>query len=142
MPHMMLTPTRRILIVEDDAQTKAVMARLILAQGFDVVTASTLAEARQCAEAGDIGFLITDLGLADGNGWELIAELHERWGIKGAAISGFGMEGDVERSRHAGFLLHLTQPIDRDALHRILALAKQELAESLPRLRSADGTAI
>jgi ActR/RegA family two-component response regulator len=68
MSRMMPTPPRRILIGEDDAQTKAVMARLIFAQGFDVVTASTLAEARQCAEAGDIGFLITDLGLADGNG--------------------------------------------------------------------------
>jgi hypothetical protein len=71
----------------------------------------------------------------------LIAELHERWGIKGAAISGFGMEGDVERSRHAGFLLHLTKPIDRNALHRILALAKQELAEPRPRSGLADGIA-
>jgi CheY-like chemotaxis protein len=121
---------RRILIVEDHALTRSVMARLVRAQGFTVVTAGTLAEARQHGEDGDIGFLISDLGLADGSGWELMGEFHQRWGIKGVAISGFGMECDIEQSRTAGFLLHLTKPIDNLALNRILELARNELGQT------------
>jgi DNA-binding response OmpR family regulator len=127
---------RFVLIVEDHGQTSHVMARLVRARGFQVVTASSLAEARECAQQGNIGFLISDLGLPDGNGCDLMAELQARHGIKGAAISGFGMEGDVERSRKAGFAMHLTKPIRMTDLDQVLALAKSEIEKF-----GVDGTA-
>jgi DNA-binding response OmpR family regulator len=126
-------PTRCILIVEDHGQTSHVMARLVRARGFEVKTASSLAEARECASKGGVGFLISDLGLPDGNGCDLMAELQARYGIKGAAISGFGMESDVARSRQAGFVMHLTKPIRMAELDQVLALAKIEIEKAEPR---------
>lgn len=118
---------RHILIVEDHGPTRAVMARLVEAQGFTTLTAATVTEALQLAATGEVGFLISDLGLNDGDGWQLMTELHTRWGINGVAISGFGMQDDVAHSENAGFLLHLTKPIDHAALQQILDLARLEI---------------
>jgi CheY-like chemotaxis protein len=103
------------------------MARLMTARGFHVLAASSLAEARACVRQGNVGFLISDLGLPDGNACELMAELHQRLGISGAAISGYGMESDLMQSRQAGFALHLTKPIAMGDLERVLTLARIEL---------------
>jgi two-component system CheB/CheR fusion protein len=64
--------------------------------------------------------LISDIGLPDGNGWDLMARFKAQGGGPGIAISGFGQEDDVERSRRAGFSEHLIKPIDFDALRDAL----------------------
>lgn len=122
-------PPRPVLLVEDHAQTIKVMVRLMAARSFRVLTASSLAEARAVAAAHDIGFLISDLGLPDGSGGELMKELHDRLGIIGVALTGYGMDADVAQARAMGFVLHLTKPIQIGDLDRALALAKQELAK-------------
>lgn len=113
------------------------MARLARARGLPVMTAGSLAEARKCISEGKVGFLISDLGLPDGNGCDLMIELRERFGIKGVAISGFGMETDLARTREAGFALHLIKPIGLVDLERVLAMARTEL--SRPDLPSHQG---
>lgn len=118
---------RQILLVEDDPQTTQVMARMVRARGFAVVVARSLEEARQCAAQDNIGFVISDVGLPDGKGWELMRELRDRFGLEGVAISGFGMEADLARSREAGFVLHLTKPIQIGDLNKALALAQRAL---------------
>jgi CheY-like chemotaxis protein len=123
-------PQRAILIVEDHAQTSHIMARLVSARGFKVLTAGSLAEARECVRQGNVGFLISDLGLPDGNGCELMAELRDRFGIKGAAITGFGMDTDLAQTLQAGFTLHLTKPISATDLERVLAQARIELTSA------------
>lgn len=123
---------RAILIVEDHQPTAAVLARLVTARGFRVVTASTVAEARRVANENNIGFVITDLGLADGDGWQLMAELHEQTGVNGAAVSGFGMTTDLERSHQAGFIMHLVKPISVHQLESLLEMARRELDQSSP----------
>src|SRR3954465_11025803 len=120
---------RQILLVEDDAETTRVMARLVLARGFPVVIARSLEEARRCAANGNIGFVISDVGLPDGSGCELMTELHQTWGLQGVAISGLGMEADLVRSREAGFVLHLIKPIQVTDLDRVLDLAQREFAK-------------
>ena len=131
---MNILPPRQVLLVEDDPQTTQVMARLMRARGFPVRVACSLAEARRCAAQGNIGFLISDVGLSDGSGCELMAELRDSLGLQGVAISGYGMEADVTRSREAGFVLHLTKPIQISDLDRVLELARRELA------KEADGS--
>lgn len=123
---------RAILIVEDHPATTAVMARLVRARGFEVVTASSADEARRAVHVHNIGFVITDLGLADGDGWELMTELHEQMGINGAAVSGFGMTADLDRSREAGFIMHLVKPISVHQLESLLVMARSELEGSSP----------
>lgn len=124
--------TRFILLVEDHPSTADVMARMMRARGFSVLAATSLAEARKLASDHDIGFVISDLGLADGNGWELMAELHRQSGINGAAVSGFGMEADMKRSREAGFILHLVKPIQIGELEHLLTVARSELDQPPP----------
>ncbi len=123
------SPPRPILIVEDHQQTTKILVRLVQARGFRVLTAHSLAEARQIAATHDIGFLISDLGLPDGHGGELMKELHERLGIAGVALTGYGMDTDVTLTRQMGFALHLTKPIQIADLEKALALAKVELAK-------------
>lgn len=133
---MALSP-RYILLVEDHAETAKVMARLVRARGFPVLMATSLAEARGLARSHEIGFVISDLGLADGDGCELMAELHQKLGVNGAAVSGFGMETDLERTRGAGFILHLVKPIQVDQLEKLLIVARRELDAPPP---SSGGT--
>lgn len=59
-----------------------------------------------------------------------MTELQRSLGIKGVAISGFGMEGDIARSNKAGFAFHLTKPIRITDLDKVLALAKQEIDQA------------
>lgn len=125
-------PPPAILVVEDHRQTTQVMVRLVEARGFRVVAAHSLAEARAIAAVHDIGFLISDLGLPDGNSGELMKELHDRLGIVGVALTGYGMDADVAQARAMGFILHLTKPIQIGDLEKALVLARAELAKPRP----------
>ncbi|HTJ77370.1 MAG TPA: response regulator [Rariglobus sp.] len=128
----MEAPSRSILIVEDHSPTSAVFARMVRARGFRVVAASSLAEAREAAAQHDIGFLISDLGLADGDGCELMQELRARYGIRGAVISGYGSAADLARSAEAGFIVHLVKPITAAELEDVLKIARRELERRPP----------
>ena len=57
--------------------------------------------------------LLSDLGLPDGSGLDLIREIRARCGpeVKAICLSGYGMEEDMRQSREAGFLAHLTKPV-------------------------------
>jgi DNA-binding response OmpR family regulator len=116
-----------ILIIEDHIQTSHVMARLVRARGFAVEVAGSLTEARACIARGRVGFVISDLGLPDGSACEFMAAARDRHGLKGATISGYGMDGDIARSREAGFIIHLTKPIRMTELEEVLTLARHEI---------------
>jgi CheY-like chemotaxis protein len=100
-----------ILIVEDHAHTAAVMRNLLARDGHDVLTASTVREASVILHSKTLDLLISDLGLPDGSGYEVMRQLAEVSAAKGIAISGYGMEDDVKRSSKAGFSIHLTKPV-------------------------------
>ena len=69
--------------------------------------------------------IVSDLGLPDGSGYELMRALQDRYGARGIALSGFGMEGDILRGREAGFLEHLVKPVDVATLDQaILRVAR------------------
>ena len=70
----------------------------------------------EAAERGQFDLLISDVGLPDGSGLELITRLRAKSKIPGIAISGFGMNGDVEKSIKAGFTEHLVKPVHLEEL--------------------------
>jgi CheY-like chemotaxis protein len=109
-----------ILLVEDHADTAEAMADLLTLQGHRVTLANCVAAAREAAaaaqEEGRIDLVISDLGLPDGSGQDLMRELVRRWGLVGIAVSGYGMDEDIQRSREAGFARHLTKPVNLQAL--------------------------
>jgi DNA-binding response OmpR family regulator len=75
-----------------------------------------VAEARALAASKRFDLLISDLGLPDGSGLELMRALRDAQGMKGIALSGFGTDEDVAASAAAGFAAHLTKPVDWDRL--------------------------
>jgi two-component system CheB/CheR fusion protein len=122
-----MTEDRRLnlLLVEDHADTAEAMADLLRALGHRITLAGSLASARAAAAAEEAGggkfdLVVSDLGLPDGSGLDLMRELSGRYGLKGVALSGYGMEEDVRRSHEAGFSKHLTKPVTVQALKAIL----------------------
>ena len=105
-----------ILLVEDHPDTAEAMADLLRLSGHQVTVAGTVAGGLAAAEAGAFDLLLSDLGLPDGSGQDLMRELGRRYRLKGIALSGYGMEEDVRRSHEAGFARHLTKPVNRQAL--------------------------
>ncbi|HXE55471.1 MAG TPA: response regulator [Tepidisphaeraceae bacterium] len=109
-----------ILLVEDHADTARAMGRLLRRRGYSVHAATTMTDALAAARGRAFDLIISDIGLPDGSGLELMRQLLAERPIKGIALTGFGMEEDVERSRAAGFSEHLTKPIDMSQLQAAL----------------------
>lgn len=117
-----LSQSISVLLVEDHEPTSAVLTQLLLRRNYKVKTAASLAEARLFAGKEDFQLLISDIGLPDGSGFDLMKELRKR-NVKGIALTGYGMEHDIERSRDAGFTAHLTKPVRIQSLDDVLATA-------------------
>ena len=115
----------RLLIVEDNEPTRATMKRLLERSGYRVCTAATVSEALAVASANKCDVLVSDLGLPDGSGLDLMREIHQRYGWPGIALTGYGMEEDIRRVTECGFRAHLVKPIDiaqlRMTIERLLA---------------------
>jgi signal transduction histidine kinase len=109
-----------ILLVEDHADTLRVMSRLLGIAGYNVLTATAMAEALQVAAQNEIHLVVSDLGLPDGSGIDLMRSLKERSPVKGIALSGFGMDEDIRKSEEAGFLRHLTKPVNFQVLEDVI----------------------
>jgi PAS domain S-box-containing protein len=101
----------RILLVEDDPMTARIMARLLRQQGHSVTTANTYRDALAASESAH-DLVISDIGLPDGSGLELMRRVSALRRVPAIALTGFGMEDDVRRCHEAGFAAHLTKPID------------------------------
>ncbi|HSU67420.1 MAG TPA: ATP-binding protein [Tepidisphaeraceae bacterium] len=115
-PRSATSPGIHILLVEDHEDTAKIMARLLAGKGYQVTTAASAAEALKHAETQRFDLLVSDLGLPDRSGFELMEELRRQRPIPGIALSGFGMDEDVERSKAAGFAQHLTKPVNFQSL--------------------------
>ncbi len=122
-------PALRLLLVEDHEATMSVLSRLLAAAGHQVTQARTVTEALGAAACNSFDLVISDLGLPDGSGTELMAKLRASYGLRGIALSGYGMDEDISRSLAAGFITHLTKPVDFGQLQRALRLRD---AEGLP----------
>ncbi|HTO02932.1 MAG TPA: ATP-binding protein, partial [Opitutus sp.] len=111
----------RLLLVEDDDSSLETFSRLLRRDGHDVVPVSTVVDALAAANSGTFDLVISDIGLPDGTGIELMEQLRRKHGLRGVALSGYGMEEDVARTRQAGFVTHLIKPIQIAELRRVLA---------------------
>lgn len=113
----------QILFVEDHKDTARVLGRILKSAGFEVSHADTLARARELAARRRFDLVISDLGLPDGSGLDLMRGLRETQGLNGIALSGFGTDDDVAASYAAGFAEHVTKPVDwerlRNAIERL-----------------------
>jgi CheY-like chemotaxis protein len=102
----------RLLLVEDHEDTQQSLTRLLQRRGYEVRVAGSLQSALAVAPDYNFDVLISDMGLPDGTGLDLMAKLCQDRSVRGIALSGYGMEEDVQRSRNAGYAEHLTKPVD------------------------------
>jgi PAS domain S-box-containing protein len=110
----------RVLLVEDHADTRHVLTRLLASFGCDVTAVGSVREAVAAAERQTFDLLLSDIGLPDGTGLDVMRHVAARSKVTGIALSGFGQDEDVRRSREAGFVTHLTKPVTLQALKEVI----------------------
>ncbi len=115
-------PPLRILLVEDHGVTAKMMRMVLAGEGHTVETVSDVSAALEIAEHKRFDLLLSDLGLPDGSGHELLRALRQRGHrFPAVALSGYGREEDIQRSCDAGFAAHLTKPASREAVLETIA---------------------
>jgi len=110
----------RILLVEDHEDSNRSLTNLLRRRGYHVQSALNFQSALDLGTKGEFDVLISDLALPDGSGIDLMQTLQSTRPILGIALTGFGMEDDVRKSREAGFQHHLVKPIDLNKLDLLI----------------------
>jgi CheY-like chemotaxis protein len=106
----------RILLIEDHADTREVMVRLLSRDKATVRAVATGAEALDAMDAEPFDLVICDITLPDCTGWTLLPRLKSKQTFKSIALTAHAFHADEENSRRAGFDLHINKPVDRDSL--------------------------
>lgn len=108
-------PAHRILLVEDNRDNATAIAELLRVHGHQVDVADSISAALERAKCG-FDVLVSDIGLPDGTGRDLMRQLRSSGPVRGIALTGYGSDADVSNSMDAGFACHLTKPVDPDRL--------------------------
>lgn len=114
----------RLLVVEDHVDSAELLAELLENHGHSVRVATNASDAFALASEHPFDVVVSDVGLPDASGYELMQRLRERFAMKGIAVTGAGRAADIEKGREAGFSAHLTKPVS----FRKLQEALQQLA--------------
>ncbi len=102
-----------VLLVEDDPDSGQALRDLLSEEGFEVRLAANVEEALRAFADRPCDVLVTDLGLPDGSGIDLLSKLKPlRPGLLAVVLSGYGMEDDIQRSQRAGFSAHFVKPLN------------------------------
>lgn len=107
--------------MEDHHDTRDLMETILSGLGHEVKTAGSVAAGKELAAEYSFDLVISDLGLPDGSGLDLMQHLRREHGLKGIALTGYGMEEDLARTREAGFAKHLVKPIDFEQLETAIS---------------------
>ncbi|HTV42544.1 MAG TPA: CheR family methyltransferase [Candidatus Sulfotelmatobacter sp.] len=112
----------QVLLVEDHEPTRSALARLLANRQHRVMVAGSVSEAVSLSEKTHFDLVISDIGLPDGSGYDLFKNvLKHSPNARGIALTGYGMDEDLARSKESGFSMHLTKPVKIDALDDALA---------------------
>ena len=111
-----------ILLVEDHEPTRVALSNLLIRRGYHVIVAGSGREARDAAAKNKITLVISDIGLPDESGHDLMKHLSTTLRLKGIALTGYGMEEDIARCLASGFTTHLIKPVNIHSLETAMAL--------------------
>jgi signal transduction histidine kinase len=111
---------RRVLLVDDHHDTCIGMKRMLERRGYEITVAHSADQAAEKVRTQEFDLLISDIGLPDRSGYELMREVRLNKNLPGIALSGFGTEQDVNQARAAGFSEHLTKPINFERLEKTI----------------------
>lgn len=110
----------QILVVEDHSDTRRVLAGLLAHFGHIISAADNVASAMAFVKAKHFDAIVSDLGLPDGSGFDVIREAKRQQHLTGVALTARGEYEDIKRGRDAGFDYHLTKPVDFAQLRNVL----------------------
>ena len=130
----------RVLVVDDHEDTLRVLRRLLESLGYRVATAGSATAALNYVAANEVDVLVSDIGLPDASGHDLVRQVKKIRNVPAVAISGFGSATDIQNSRDAGFYAHLTKPLDFDLLHATIQQARAGLGILVTMLNLETGT--
>jgi CheY-like chemotaxis protein len=111
----------RILLVEDHSETRRALSRLLSYFGDEVSVADSTQSALEFVDAKKFDVVLSDIGLPDGTGYDVISNAKQKQKLKGVALTAFGTEADVRRSKEEGFDFHLIKPVDLHELRAVLS---------------------
>ncbi|HEU0274920.1 MAG TPA: CHASE3 domain-containing protein [Candidatus Udaeobacter sp.] len=111
-----VTGKANLLLVEDHLDSARALAGLLKKRGYKVESVPTVAKAMEAVARDNFDLLVCDLGLPDASGIDLITEIRKTKITPAIALTGFGMQQDIERARQAGFDSHLTKPVNLQKL--------------------------
>jgi two-component system CheB/CheR fusion protein len=134
-PSSARTARLRVLLVEDHQDTRRLLSQLLEKKNCVVSCAASLTTAVQLADEDHFDVLVSDLGLPDGSGIDLVRQLRKP--IPAIALSGYATEKDIAASLDAGFAEHLTKPVDFERLLQMIHKLASPLRE--PRIGSSNG---
>ena len=118
---------KRILLVDDHLDTITAVRVLLERRGYEVETANSVSDAKAMFNSNYFDLLISDIGLPDGTGHELLFEIALGRPIRAIALSGYGTDQDILKSREAGFSDHLTKPFNFKHLHEVIERVLNDL---------------
>jgi CheY-like chemotaxis protein len=113
----------RVLIVDDNVDAADSLAAILQARGHDVKVVYDPVAALRLAEDFAPEFALLDIGLPVMDGYELAIQLRQTPGASGSrfvALTGYGQQGDREKSFAAGFDHHMVKPVPVDELVRLM----------------------
>jgi len=113
----------RILVVEDHGDTRRVLLSMLTRWGYEVSAADSVASGLEFVKAKHFDVLLSDIGLPDGDGYDLVIAAKQICDFKAVALTAYGSADDVSRGRAAGFDHHLTKPVDFQELRSVLSKA-------------------
>ena len=119
----------RIFVVENHVDTLVALTHYLTFSGHAVLSAPTMEAALRALPSAQCDMLISDIGLPDGDGWELLRRARLEPRVYAVAMSGFGHASDRLKSEAAGYRRHLLKPFIPDDLDIVLAQAVAELAK-------------
>jgi CheY-like chemotaxis protein len=106
--------------VEDHRDTRHALSRLLTHFGHQTSVAESTRRALEMMASQRFDLVLCDIGLPDGTGYDVISKAKAEGPIKGVAITGFGTDEDIRRSKEAGFDFHLVKPVDFQELRTVL----------------------
>jgi CheY-like chemotaxis protein len=117
-----VTP-RRVLVIEDDEDTRDVLRLLLELDGHRVETAADGAHGVALATRSAPDVVLIDIGLPGSDGYTVARQIRSVLGpgVLLVAVTGYGREDDRRRAAAAGFDMHLVKPIDYEGVMRLLA---------------------
>lgn len=115
-----------ILLVEDHTDTRRVLSSLLGRSGHEILTAKGVNEALEVLSTTRVNVLLSDLGLLDGDGLDLVGKAKTlQPKIKAIALTARGSEKDLELGKKAGFDHYLTKPFDFHELRTLLRVVRK-----------------